>query len=118
MTRVQFVDRLAFRMKITKKDAETYLNVFLDSIMDALVRGERVVVQGFGSFKINELKARTAKKPLTGEFIQLPVRRKIIFHAGKELRERVNQDMEFMKETAPLIDGHPVPENVFEATIG
>ena len=118
MTRIQFVDRLAFRMKITKKDAENYLNAFLDSIMDALVRGEKVVVQGFGSFKINELKARTAKKPLTGELIELPIRRKITFHAGKELRARVNQDMELPKETAPLIDSLPAPENVFEITMG
>ncbi len=118
MTRIQFVDRLAFKMKITKKDAETYLNAFLDSIMDALVNGERVVVQGFGSFKINELKARTAKKPITGELIQLPIRRKITFHAGKELRERVNQGMELVKEPKSLINSLPVPENVFETTIG
>ena len=68
--------------------------------------------------KINELKARTAKKPLTGEFIQLPIRRKVSFHAGKELRERVNQDMELIKETEKLIDSLPAPENVFEVTMG
>ena len=118
MTRVQLVNKLAFRMKITKKDADTYLTAFLDSIMDALVKGERVVVQGFGSFKVSELKARAAQKPLTGELIQLPVRYKLSFHAGKELRERVNHDMELIKETETLIDILPARENVFEATIG
>ena len=118
MTRVQLVNKLAFRMKITKKDADTYLTAFLDSIMDSLVTGERVVVQGFGSFKVSKLKARAAKKPLTGELIQLPVRYKLSFHAGKELRERVNNAMELIKDTETLIDILPAPENVFEATIG
>ena len=71
MTRVQLVDKLAFRMKVTKKDADTYLTAFLDSIMDTLSKDGRVVVQGFGSFKVNEYKARVAKKPLTGEELSL-----------------------------------------------
>ena len=118
MTRVELVDKLAFRMKITKKDADTYLTAFLDSIMDALVKDGRVVVQGFGSFKVNEYKARAAKKPLTGELIQLPVRRKPSFHAGKELRERVNEEMELVKEAEALINPLHTPANVFEATVG
>ena len=118
MTRVELVNKLAFRMNVTKKDAETYLSAFLDSIMDALVKDGRVVVQGFGSFKVNEYKARVAKKPLTGEMIQLPVRRKPSFHAGKELRERVNEEMELMREAEALIGRLHVPENVFEATVG
>ena len=118
MTRVQLVNKLASRMNITKKDADTYLTAFLDSIMEALVKGERVVVQGFGAFKVSKLKARAAKKPLTGELIQLPVRYKLSFHAGKELRERVNKDMKLIKETETLIDILPARENVFEVTMG
>ena len=130
MTRVQLVEKVAYRMKVTKKDADTYLTAFLDSIMDTLAKDRRVVVQGFGSFKINEYKARVAKKPLTGEVIHLPVRRKPSFHAGKELRERVNKEMELMHETEHLIRslteqsdrircyGPHAPENAFEATMG
>jgi len=55
MTRVELVDKLAFRVKITKKDADTYLTAFLDSIMDALVKDGRVVVQDFGSFKVSDM---------------------------------------------------------------
>jgi DNA-binding protein HU-beta len=83
---MQLVDKLAYRMKVTKKDANTYLTAFLGSIMDNLAKEGRVMVQGFGSFKINEYKDRVTKKPLTGEVIHLPVRRKPSFHAGKELR--------------------------------
>jgi DNA-binding protein HU-beta len=94
MTRVQLAEKVAYRMKPTRKDADTYLNAFIDSIMDTLTKDRRVVVKRFGSFKINEYKARIAKKPLTGEVIYLPVRRKPSFHATKELRERVNKEME------------------------
>ena len=130
MTRVQLVEKVAYRMKVTKKDADNYLTAFLDSIMDNLAKDRRVVVQGFGSFKINEYKARVAKKPLTGEVIHLPVRHKPSFHAGKELRERVNKEMELMHENEDLIRrlterhdsilcyGPHVPENAFEATMG
>ena len=130
MTRVQLVEKVAYRMKVTKKDADTYLTAFLDSIMDTLAKDRRVVVQGFGSFKINEYKARVAKKPLTGEVIHLPVRRKPSFHAGKELREQVNKEMKLMHETEDLICyltersdrircyGPHVPENAFETTMG
>jgi DNA-binding protein HU-beta len=118
MTRAQLVDKLAFRMKVTKKDADTYLTAFLDSIMDTLAKDGRLVVKGFGSFKINEYNARVAKKPLTGEEIHLPVRRKPSFHAGKELRERVNEEMELMHEAKYMIRRLQVPENAFEETMG
>ena len=130
MTRVQLVEKVAYRMKVTKKDADTYLTAFLDSIMNTLAKDRRVVVQSFGSFKIKEYKARVAKKPLTGEVIHLPVRRKPSFHAGKELRERVNKEMELMHKTEDLIRsltepdhriscyGPHFPENAFEATMG
>ena len=122
MRREQLVEKIAYKMKVTKKDADTYLTAFLDSIMDTLAKDRRVVVQGFGSFNIQEYKARVAKRPLTGEVIHLPVRRKPSFHAGKELRERVNKEMELMHENEDLIrrlterrHSPHVPENEFEA---
>ncbi|NIQ03776.1 MAG: HU family DNA-binding protein [Nitrospinaceae bacterium] len=77
-------------MKVSKKEADRYLTAFLDAIMHNLKKEGRVVVQGFGSFRLNKHKARVAKKPITGETIYLPVRLKPVFHPGKELRERIN----------------------------
>ena len=57
-----------------------------------------MVVKGFESFKINEYKTHEAKKPLTGEVIHFPFRLKSSFQDGKELRERVNKEMELMHE--------------------
>jgi nucleoid DNA-binding protein len=113
-----FVSALASRLDVTKREADLYLAAFLDSIMETLHKDGRVVVQGFGSFKVNEYKARVAKKPLTGELIQLPVRHKPSFHAGKELRERVNEEMVLVKETEVLLNRIQVPENVFSISAG
>lgn len=118
MTRVELVSKLSLRMDVTKKEADLYLTAFLDSIMETLHQDGRVVVQGFGSFKVNEYKARVAKKPMSGELIQLPARRKPSFHAGKELRERVNEEMELVNEATDLIKRIRVPENVFSISAG
>jgi integration host factor subunit beta len=90
MKRVHLVKRLSHLMDVTNKEAELYFATFLDSIMENLNVDGRVVINGFGSFKIKEYKARVMKNPKTGELMQLPIRRKISFKPGKELRERVN----------------------------
>jgi len=110
MTRAQLVSKLSLRMQVTKKEATIYLNAFLDSIVEALHKDSRLVIQGFGSFKINEYKARITKKPLTGELIQLPVRHKPSFHAGKELRERVNAEMVEAQELEEVISPTQLPK--------
>ena len=118
MTRAQLVYKLSERMDVSRKEADLYLTVFLDSIVETLQKDGRVVVHGFGSFKVNEYKARTAKKPLTGELIQLPVRRKPSFHVGKELRERVNEGMELVNAAEELLTRISVPGNVFSVSAG
>ena len=92
MTRAKLVKKLSGRMDVSKKDGAHYFDAFLDSIMENLKEDGRVVFRGFGTFKVNEYKARVAKKPITGELFHLPNRRKVSFHPGQELRKRVNQE--------------------------
>ena len=94
MTRSDLTTKLSLRMNVSKKEADKYLTAFLDTIMFNLEKEGRVVVQGFGSFRVNVHKARVAKKPITGEPLYLPERKKPVFHAGKELRELINRDAE------------------------
>lgn len=91
MTRADLVSKLSLRLEISKSEADKYVLTFLDAIMTHLEKEGKVVVQGFGSFRVREYKPRLAKKPLTGEKYNLPVRRKPIFHAGKELKELINK---------------------------
>ncbi|GJL77616.1 MAG: hypothetical protein NPINA01_06050 [Nitrospinaceae bacterium] len=101
MTRSDLTTKLSLRMNVSKKEADRYLTAILDTIMNNLEKEGRVVVQGFGSFRVNEHKARVAKKPITGEPLYLPLRKKPVFHAGKELRELINQDSDGLNIQAP-----------------
>ena len=78
-------------MKVSKQEADRYVLTILDAIITGVEKDGRLVVQGFGSFKVKEYKAKIGKKPITGEPINIPAKRKPVFHAGKELREMVNR---------------------------
>ena len=90
MKRAELVKKLSLLMNVTRKEADLYIVAFLGSIMENLYVDERVVFNGFGTFKIKKHKAWIARNQITGELMQIPVRHKISFHPGKELRERVN----------------------------
>ena len=90
MKRAELVKRMSLQLDITRKEADLYVVAFLSSIMESFYLDDRVVFNGFGSFKIKKHKAWIARNQITGELMQIPVRSKISFHPGKELRERVN----------------------------
>jgi nucleoid DNA-binding protein len=92
MTRTQLVNKLSNRMNVSKKIGEFYFKSFMDSIIESLNKSGRVIFRGFGSFKVTEYKARIAKKPITGELFQIPIRHKVVFHPGKELRQKINSE--------------------------
>ncbi len=111
MTRSDLTTKLSLRMKVSKKEADRYLTAILDTIMDNLQKEGRVVIQGFGSFRVNEHKARMAKKPITGEEIYLPVRKKPVFHVGKELREIINGEIPASKRGMSRSKATRIKEN-------
>ena len=118
MKRVHLVKKLSHIMDVTNKEAELYFAAFLDSIMENLNVDGRVVFNGFGSFKVKEYKARVAKNPITGELMQLPIRRKIRFKPGKELRERVNAINIYETECNTIINNVQDLDNVLSISTG
>ena len=90
MTKSELIETLAERNSvISKKDAETVINLIFDSMGDALRSGEKVEIRGFGSFTVRERDAREARNPKSGEVVDIPGKRVPFFKTGKELRERV-----------------------------
>ena len=71
-------------------DVEVIVATIFDQITDALARGERVELRGFGAFTIKHREARTGRNPRTGEAVPVNEKSVPFFKAGKELRERVN----------------------------
>ncbi len=91
MTKSQLVERVASRTRhVSKRNIETVVDTIFGSMTEALVRGERIEIRGFGSFRVRVLKAREGFNPKTREPIQIRERRKPLFRVAKELRERSN----------------------------
>jgi integration host factor subunit beta len=92
MTKSELIAALAeANPHLTGKDVETIVATIFDQISQALARGERVELRGFGAFTVKQRQARTGRNPRTGEAV--PVDEKVVpfFKAGKELRSRVNK---------------------------
>ena len=75
-----------------KKDLEKFLNIILSEIKQALYKGERVELRGFGVWSIHVQKARISRNPKTGEKIETPKKKTIHFKMGKELFKKLNNN--------------------------
>jgi DNA-binding protein HU-beta len=89
VTKSEFVDRVASRHGLSKKDAESAVDAVIDGIQEALQRGQEVSFTGFGKFHVAERGAREGRNPRTGESIQIAASRVPRFTAGAKLKQAV-----------------------------
>jgi len=89
VNKAELVSAVAEKTDLTKKDVEKALTALLDSIGDALARGDKVQLVGFGTFEVRERAARKGRNPQTGAEIEIAASRVPVFKAGKALREAV-----------------------------
>ena len=75
-----------------KKDLAKFTDIILDGIKQALKRGDRVELRGFGVFSTNIQKARISRNPKTGEKVNTPEKRTIHFKMSKDLFKKINDD--------------------------
>jgi nucleoid DNA-binding protein len=92
MTKADLVEQISESTGLTKKDTADTVDEFLAAIKKALVSGNHIEIRGFGTFKVKERKARTARNPRTGDPVPLPSRRVPVFKVSKELKGRINHD--------------------------
>ncbi len=90
MNKSQLVDKLAVITSQTNRVAEGSINIFFNSIKQALAAGDKVEIRGFGSFLLKSYDAYTGRNPKTGEKVNVPKKELPFFRAGKDLRRRVN----------------------------
>ena len=92
MTKSELVQKLSEQNnQMHPQDVERVVNVFLDEVTDALTRGDRVELRGFGAFSVRERQARLGRNPRTGEQVQVPAKRTPFFKMGRDLKERLNK---------------------------
>jgi integration host factor subunit beta len=90
MTKAELVEKVADKIQLTKKQAETVVTILLNSITEALSEGDKVELRGFGSFRIRNRNPREGRNPKTGDTVQIPAKRVPFFKAGKALRDMVD----------------------------
>lgn len=91
MNKAELIASMSDKSQLTKKDAETALKAFMESVQEALENGDKVQLVGFGTFETRERAAREGRNPRTKEVIQIPASKAPVFKAGKEFKERVNK---------------------------
>ncbi|MBM6735671.1 HU family DNA-binding protein [Mediterranea massiliensis] len=85
MNKAELISAMAAGADMTKADATKALNAFLDVVMDALKKGEKVTLVGFGTLSVAERAARTGINPVTKETIEIPARKVVKFKPSTEL---------------------------------
>jgi len=91
MTKSELVEIIANKQdQMSRREAEFVVNTVFAAISDALDRGERVELRGFGSFYTKQRNARIGRNPKTGDTVQVPAKVVPQFKPGKQLRERVD----------------------------
>lgn len=91
MTKSELIQRLSeINPHLYHRDVERIVTTIFDEITDALARGDRVELRGFGAFSVKQRDARTGRNPRTGAAVQVAEKRIPFFKTGKLLRERLN----------------------------
>ena len=94
MTKAALVEEVARVADLTKKHSEVIVETVFRSITDALRRGEKIELRGFGSFRLRRREPRKGRNPKTGDRVDVPSKRVPYFKPGKELKDLINRDRE------------------------
>jgi len=91
MNKLELISSLKKEADISKSEAAKIVQIFFDSMSNALIKQERIEIRGLCSFYVKNYKSYIGRNPKTGEKVQISPKRLPFFKCGKELRERVNK---------------------------
>ena len=89
MNKTELIAEVANKAGLSRKDAEKALGAVVETITEAVVKGDKVQLVGFGAFETKQREARTGRNPKTKETIEIPATRVPVFKAGKALKDAV-----------------------------
>ena len=92
MTKAELVEEVSRVSDLTKKHSEVIVDTVFKSIIDALHRGEKIELRGFGSFRLRRREPRKGRNPKTGDKVDVPPKKVPYFKPGKELKELINRE--------------------------
>lgn len=91
MTKSQWIDAAAKESGMTKKQLSDAYDVLAKTFCEKIAQGESVQLSGFGTFSVRKRDARTGRNPKTGETLQIPSTRRLVFLPAKTLKDKINE---------------------------
>ena len=91
MNKSELIEALPEKINMPIREAGSITNTLIETMSEALARGESIEIRGFGSFVVKEYESYTGRNPKTGEKIKVSPKKLPFFKVGKDLREQVNQ---------------------------
>jgi integration host factor subunit beta len=91
MNKQQLIEALRKTNGLTKADAQRVIELFFDTMADALARGERVEIRGLFSLHVKQYKGYTGRNPKSGERVTVKPKKLPFFKCGVELKQRVDR---------------------------
>ncbi|MDD8048514.1 MAG: HU family DNA-binding protein [Thomasclavelia sp.] len=90
MNKKELIDQVSKEHDLTKKEAENLIDTVFNTITDSFVSGEKVLISGFGTFKINDRKARKGISPQTQKEMVIPASKTVTFKPSNRLKDAMN----------------------------
>jgi integration host factor subunit beta len=92
MIKADLINRISKELAIPKQEAEAGVNLFFDTIKEAILKGEEIEVRGFGSFRFRRRPPRSGRNPRTGDPVKVPPKKVLYFKPSKLLKELINKE--------------------------
>ncbi len=91
LTKAKLIELVSEKAEITRVKAETVVNTIFDSMVESLMKDDRIEIRGFGSFVNRQYGSYKGRNPRTGQVINVDEKKLPFFKVGKELKEDINQ---------------------------
>ncbi|MDA1185663.1 MAG: integration host factor subunit beta [Acidobacteria bacterium] len=111
MTKAELVEEVSRVSDLTKKHSEVIVDTVFKSIIQALHRGEKIELRGFGSFRLRKREPRKGRNPKTGDKVDVPPKKVPYFKPGKDLKDLINREGVPDDPISPRSVGVPLPDS-------
>ena len=100
LTKADLIEDVLCISELPRKESETIVETIFESIIDALQKGDKIEIRGFGSFRTRQRRGRIGRNPKTGAKVDVPPKKIPFFKPSKELKDFVNSSENNASETS------------------